>query len=88
MVNALRTGPPPMPPTPPNRAPDASRLPDLARNLMSPSGGAGLSKAEGSSPVQAAASISSAAVSRPQPESDPSRPVRTPRPGSLLDIRV
>jgi hypothetical protein len=52
---------------------------------MSASRNSAPSKTEGSSPEPASTAISD---SRPEPESDPSRPVRTPRPGSLVDIRV
>lgn len=85
MVTALRSGPPPIPPAQPSRAAEAARLPDFARGLMSASGSAAPAKTEGAGPAQAPAG---GPVARPQSESDPSRPVRTPRPGSLVDIRV
>jgi hypothetical protein len=85
MVTALRSGPPPIPPAQPNRAVDAARLPEFARSLPAAEAGAGPSRTQAPGQVQGA---TSAAVSRPQPENDPSRPVRTPRPGSLVDIRV
>jgi len=85
MVTALRSGPPPIPPTQPSRAAEAARLPEFARSLMSARRSSAPPKSEGSSPEPASTVISD---SRPEPESDPSRPVRTPRPGSLVDIRV
>lgn len=85
MVTALRSGPPQTPPIPPNRASEVAGLPEFARSLMSASRSSAPPKSEGSSPEPASTVISD---SRPEPESDPSRPVRTPRPGSLVDIRV
>ena len=85
MVTALRSGPPQIPPAQPSRAADAARLPDFARSLTGAEAGAGPGKTQAPAPAQAA---TSAGVSRTQAESDPSRTVRTPRPGTLVDIRV
>lgn len=85
MVTALRSGPPTIPPAQPNRAIDTARLPEFSRSLPATEAGAAPGRTQAPGQAQAA---TSAAVSRPQPESDPSRPVRTPRPGSLVDIRV
>jgi hypothetical protein len=85
MVTALRSGPPPVPPAQPNRAADAARLPDFARNLR----GAEAGTRTGAAATPAQASQPPAAVApRSAAETDPNRPMRPPRPGSLVDIRV
>lgn len=85
MVTALRSGPPPVPPAQPNRAADAPRLPDFARNLRGAEAGtrtvAAAASAQASQPPAVVAPRSAA-------ETDPNRSMRPPRPGSLVDIRV
>ena len=85
MVTALRSGPPPVPPAQPNRAADAPRLPDFARNLRG---------AEAGTPTVAAAASAHASqppavfAPRSAAETEPNRSIRPPKSGSLVDIPV
>ena len=83
MVTALRSGPPPVPPAQPNRAADAARLPDFARNLKGPEAGT-----RTGAPPTLSESAQSVAAPRSASETDPNRSMRPMRPGSLVDIRV
>lgn len=85
MVTALRPGPLPSPPAQTQRTDVASRLPDFTRSLPTAEAGAAPGKAPTPAPIQAA---TPAAVARPPSEADPPRPLRTTRPGSVVDIRV
>ena len=84
MVTALRSGPPPIPPAQPNRAADAARLPDFARNLK----GAEAGNTAGASAAAQASTPAAIAAPRSVAETDPNRSMRPSRPGSLVDIRV
>jgi len=84
MVTALRSGPPPIPPSQPGRAADALRLPEFARGQVRMDGAAGPGRASPQPPeaLQAPRRITS-------PETpEASRQARPARPGSILDIRV
>ncbi len=90
MVPAVRSGPPTIPPPQTGRATDTARFQDFARSMLRAEGGPAPGKTPAPSPTQRATSTTatSTTASRAEPESDPSRPVRTPRPGSLVDVRV
>ena len=83
MVTALRSGPPPIPPSQPGRAADALRLPEFARGQVRMEGVAGLGRVTPPAPEGPEAAARLTATENP----GGSRQGRPARPGSRLDIR-
>lgn len=85
MVTPLRPGSSPIPPLPLQRATEGARLPEPGRNTpgAEETARSGLTRASRAAPTAAPALDIQA-----QAPTDASRPVRTSRPGSLVDIRV
>lgn len=84
MVTALRSGPPPIPPSQPGRAAEGLRLPDFARGLARMEGPAAPGRANPQPPEALQAPLRVAGTETP----DASRQARPARPGSILDIRI
>jgi hypothetical protein len=84
MVTPLRPGSSPLPPLPLQRATEGARLPETLRDTPGAEGAARTEQTRASRAAPTAAPLET----QSQTPADPSRPLRTSRPGSLVDIRV
>lgn len=85
MVTPLRPGSSPIPPLTLQRATEGARSPETFRNTP---GAEGAARSEQTRASRAAPTAAAPLETQSQTPADPSRPLRTSRPGSLVDIRV
>ena len=85
MVTPLRPGSSPTPPLPLQRATEGARSPETVRNTP---GAEGAARSEQTRASRSAPTSMALPESQLQTPADPSRPLRSSRPGSLVDIRV